>query len=163
VTTAPVQVLVVGFDEPSFSGEVLAELGRLREAGIVRLVDLLLVTRAEDGTFQTLDPPTGMGAGLGDLALELLGAPDGEAAAVAAGGATGDPPHGVGWSLADAVPVGSTAAVALLEHVWAGPLSAAIGRAGGTPLEEAWLAPEDRELLDTLVTRRAAGARPDGE
>ena len=46
----PVQVLVVGFDRPSFSGEVLAELTRLREAGIVRLVDILLVARAEDGT-----------------------------------------------------------------------------------------------------------------
>ena len=31
------QVLVVGFDQPTFSGEVLAEFTRLREAGIVRL------------------------------------------------------------------------------------------------------------------------------
>lgn len=156
------QVLVVGFDHLSFSGEVLVELARLREAGIVRLVDLLLVTRGEDGTFRTLDPPAAAGTGLGGLAAELLGAPDADGAGVAAGTVAGDPIHG-GWSLADAVPVGSTAAVALLEHVWAGPLSAAIGRAGGTPLEEAWLAPEDRELLDALVARRAAGTRPDGE
>src|SRR3954468_9991482 len=39
----PVQVLVVGFDHPTFSGEVLAEFERLRGAGVVRLVDLLLV------------------------------------------------------------------------------------------------------------------------
>ena len=148
--TAPVQVLVVGFDRPSFSGEVLVELARLREAGIVRLVDLLLVTRAEDGTFQTLDLPTDAGvADLGELAAELLGSPEVEG---------GGPLQGEGWSLADAVPVGSTAAVALLEHLWAGPLSEAIGRAGGVPLEEAWLAPEDRGLLDALVARRAAGA-----
>src|SRR6266508_2175410 len=37
----PVQVLVVGFDRPAFSGEVLAGFTRLQEAGIVRLVDLL--------------------------------------------------------------------------------------------------------------------------
>ncbi|HET9945920.1 MAG TPA: DUF6325 family protein [Actinomycetes bacterium] len=148
--TAPVQVLVVGFDRPSFSGEVLVELARLREAGIVRLVDLLLVTRAEDGTFQTLDLPTDAGvAGLGELAAELLGSPE-----VAGSG----PLQGEGWSLADAVPAGSTAAVALLEHLWAGPLSEAIGRAGGVPLEEAWLAPEDREVLDALIARRAAGS-----
>ena len=156
------QVLVVGFDHLSFSGEVLVELARLREAGIVRLVDLLLVTRGEDGTFRTLDPPAAAGTGLGGLAAELLGAPDADGAGVAAETVAGDPIHG-DWSLADAVPVGSTAAVALLEHVWAGPLSAAIGRAGGTPLEEAWLAPEDRELLDALVARRAAETRPDGE
>ena len=158
--TAPVQVLVVGFDRPSFSGEVLVELARLREAGIVRLVDLLLVTRAEDGTFQTLDPPVEAGADLGDLAAALLGEPDGDPDG-GAGVTADDPLHGAGWSLAEAVPVGSTAAVALLEHVWAGPLSAAIRRAGGVPLEEAWLAPEDREVLDELISRRTPEARSD--
>ena len=65
--TGPVQVLVVGFDEPSFSGEALAELGRLREAGIVRLVDVLLVERGEDGTFETLEPPPGHDPDLGQI------------------------------------------------------------------------------------------------
>ena len=55
--SAPVQVLVVGFEAPSFSGEVLAELTRLRERGVVRLVDVLLVERGDDGTFEILDPP----------------------------------------------------------------------------------------------------------
>jgi hypothetical protein len=55
------------------------------------------------------------------------------------------------WSLADAVPVGGTAAVALLEHVWAQPLSAAIQRAGGTLLEETWLARPEVELLENLI------------
>jgi hypothetical protein len=75
----PVQVLVVGFDRPTFSGEVLAELTRLREAGIVRLVDLLLLSRAEDGTFETLAPPDGVNADIGDLAAAVLGWPEGEA------------------------------------------------------------------------------------
>jgi hypothetical protein len=156
----PVQVLVVGFDRPAFSGEVLVELARLRDAGIVRLVDLLLVTRAEDGTFQTMDLPVEAADDLGDLAAELLGDPDSDTDGVA--GAADDPLHGAGWSLADAVPIGSTAAVALLEHTWAGPLSEAIGRAGGVPLEEAWLAPEDREVLGALIARRSVEARSDG-
>ena len=54
--SGPVQVLVVGFEEPSFSGEVIAELTRLREVGVVRLVDVLLVRRDEDGAFETLPP-----------------------------------------------------------------------------------------------------------
>jgi hypothetical protein len=58
------------------------------------------------------------------------------------------------WSLADAIPIGGTAAVALIEHTWAGPLSAAIQRAGGTLLEETWLAREDRELLEALIAER---------
>ncbi|MGH8824731.1 MAG: DUF6325 family protein, partial [Jiangellaceae bacterium] len=64
----PVQVLVVGFDRPTFSGEVLAELTRLREAGIVRLIDILLVARAENGTIETVAPPDGMPTDLGGLA-----------------------------------------------------------------------------------------------
>ncbi len=148
----PVQVLVVGFDQPTFSGEVLAELTRLREAGVVRLIDLLLVSRAEGGTLETLTPPDGMGADLGGLAAAVLGRPDGEAVAVSVADADSD--DVAAWSLADAIPPGSVAAVALIEHIWAGPLTAAIRRAGGFPLEETWLGPDNLELLEALIVQR---------
>jgi len=189
----PVQVLVVGFDRPSFSGEVLAEFARLREAGIVRLVDLLFVTRGPDGALDTLEAPAGLEPQLGRVAATLLGRPadeaadpaDGsEAAADAAGGRpVRDPPRapgdraagdraagdqaagdqaagdqaagdGVAWSLAEAIPVGSAAAIALIEHTWAGPLTAALRRAGGSPLEETWLAPTDVAELESLIAGR---------
>jgi hypothetical protein len=138
--TAPVQVLVVGFESPTFSGEVLAELDRLRDAGVVRLVDVLLVVRDEEGSFQTLPPPPGARADLGRLAAEFLAAaPDGDGAPETSEGDT--------WSLADAIPPGSTGAVALIEHTWAAPLVASIRDAGGRPLDEAWLAPADLERL----------------
>jgi hypothetical protein len=128
--TGPVQVLVVGFDQPSFSGKVIDELSRLREAGVVRLVDVLLVHRQEDGSFDTLPPPADADPGLGRLAAELLG---GEGASI----------DGATWSLADAVAPGGIAAVALLEHLWAEPLVGAIRSAGGEPLAELWLDPEE--------------------
>jgi hypothetical protein len=158
----PVQVLVVGFDEPAFSGEVLAEFARLREAGIVRLVDVLLVRRAEDGTLETLGAPETVAADLGRLAAALLGSPDGDAddADVAEAAANADPIGAPVWSLADAVPPGSAAAVALIEHVWAGPLTTAIRRAGGRALEETWLAADDRTTLENLTAGRPAGRRP---
>ena len=145
----PVQVLVVGFDQPTFSGAVLAEFTRLREAGLVRLIDVLLVSRSEDGTLETLETPEAAAADLGGLAVEVLGQPDGASQAE-----TSEIDTTAMWSLADAIPVGGTAAVALIEHVWAAPLSAAIQRAGGSLLEETWLAPEDRELLETLTAQR---------
>ena len=128
--TGPVQVLVVGFEAPSFSGEVLAELARLGEQGVVRLVDVLLVERGDDGTFETVEPPPGSDPGLGQIAAEVLGG--GEES-------EGDESLGETWSLADAVPRGGMAAVALIEHLWAESLVEAIGRAGGRPLGEMWL------------------------
>jgi len=150
----PVQILVVGFERPAFSGEVLAEFARLGEAGIVRLVDLLLVSRDHGGTLETVAAPPGLGAELGRLATALLGQPEGAAGdGTAAAGA--DSAEVAAWSLADAVPPGSAAAVALIEHLWADPLRSAIRRAGGRPLEETWLAAGDVALLETLIARRA--------
>lgn len=150
----PVQVLVVGFDQPRFSGEVLAEFTRLREAGIVRLIDILVVTRTGDRTFEIVETPEGLPADLGALAAEVLGQPADtglEATKIAEQPAGSKTEDAATWSLADAIPVGGTAAVALIEHTWAAPLSAAIQRAGVTLLDETWLAPEDRELLETLT------------
>jgi uncharacterized membrane protein len=143
--TGPVQVLVVGLDEPSFTGEVLAELTRLREAGIVRLVDVLLVSRTDDG-LATLPLPPHLDPGLGRIAAALLGATDdGEEASA---GGEDDAPR---WSLDDVVPENGSAAVALIEHTWAEPLVAAIRRAGGHPLDETWLAADDVARLERIV------------
>ena len=140
----PVQVLVVGFDEPTYSGEVLAELTRLEEAGIVRLIDLLVVAKGEDGTVETLED-TLLPGPYGELAARLLSDPS-----------TAEYPAGEAptWSIADALPAGQAAAVALIEHTWASPLRDAILRNGGTPLDETWLAPDDVALLESLLAER---------
>lgn len=45
----PVQIIVIGFDNPDPQGEVLAEVERLRKLEIVRLVDLVVVAKSDDG------------------------------------------------------------------------------------------------------------------
>jgi hypothetical protein len=146
----PVQVLVVGFDHPRFSGEVLAEFERLRGAGVVRLVDVLLVSRAEDGSLDSVPMPDGWPPGLGAVAAALLG--EGTDA-----DESGDPVDESVWSLA-AVPPGSMGAVALIEHLWAAPLTAAIERAGARAVEETWLGPDDRRALEALLQGRGEPA-----
>ena len=47
------------------------------------------------------------------------------------------------WSVADTIPMDSTAAVALIEHRWAIPLRDAIRSQGGVPLADSWIHPED--------------------
>jgi hypothetical protein len=151
----PVQVLVVGYEQPAFTGEVLVELARLNDAGLVRLVDVLLVTRAADGNFHTVELAEDAAEGLPDL-------PHGNGALAAALLAHSnetdddgkdarsedlDAPDGPVWSLANSVPAGTTAAVALIEHMWAAPLREAIQRTGGVPLDEVWLADADLQRL----------------
>jgi hypothetical protein len=41
----PLRPLVVSFDKPDFSGEILAELNRLRENEVIRLIDALAVQK----------------------------------------------------------------------------------------------------------------------
>lgn len=42
----PVQLLVLGFQEPDFHGEVIAELERLRASDTVRVIDALAVHKS---------------------------------------------------------------------------------------------------------------------
>jgi hypothetical protein len=151
--SAPVQVVVIGLHEPTFSGEVLEELGRLQEAGIVRLVDVLVVTHAADGSVTTVDLPPHAPAGLGSIASAFLAQSDAEAATDDQQGeatVSGEASPSDTWSLTDVIPPGTTAAVAFLEHLWAAPLRAAIERGGGTPLEESWLSAQDLQILEGL-------------
>ena len=50
----PVQLLVVRFDKPDFSGAILDELNRLRENEVIRLIDALAVRKNLDGSLTAL-------------------------------------------------------------------------------------------------------------
>jgi hypothetical protein len=45
----PVQLIVLGFNHPDFHGEIIAELERLRESDMVRVIDSLAVYKDADG------------------------------------------------------------------------------------------------------------------
>ena len=81
MTIGPVQLLVVGFDHPNFQGEILAELQRLRDDDMVRVIDALAVYKAVGGEVTALkESQLGgeemaefgavMGIAYGDSALE---------------------------------------------------------------------------------------------
>ena len=48
----PVQLLVLGFSQPDFHGEIIAELERLRESDLVRVIDSLVVYKDADGELE---------------------------------------------------------------------------------------------------------------
>ena len=55
MTFGPMQMLIVGFDGNEFKGEILPELRRLGDQDVVRLIDLLLVSKDENGEVTRLE------------------------------------------------------------------------------------------------------------
>jgi uncharacterized membrane protein len=154
VEFGPVQILVIGFEQGKFEGKALEELRRLREHDIVRLLDLLFVQKDEAGAVaevEITDLAREEMAELGAIAGALLGfgaaGEEGAEAGALAGAARGAEGSLVDenevWYLADAIPPGTAAAIALLEHRWAIPLRDAILEAGGETLADSWIHPED--------------------
>jgi hypothetical protein len=135
----PVQVVVIGFEGGSFDGRVLDELRSLGDEDAVRLIDLLFVAKDGQGEITELESGDASTEGdprRGDLVRALFGAD--------ATAANGSPfARGGVWFLADAIPSGTAAAVALLEHRWAAPLRGAIESAPGHDLVDRWVHRED--------------------
>ena len=48
----PVQLIVLGFTHPDFHGEIIAELERLRESDMVRVIDSMAVYKDADGNIE---------------------------------------------------------------------------------------------------------------
>ena len=173
MSLGPVQLLVVGFDRPDFRGEVLAELERLRESDVVRVIDLLVVHKGADGVVQRLhhsDLTAGEADGVGAVIGALIGlgaTGDERADARTLGGATRDEADGGHllaedgfWSLDEAIANDSAAAIALVEHRWAIGVRDAIRVAGGVPVADAWIHPAD--LVAAGLIDAEGAAVPDG-
>ncbi len=151
MTIGPVQMLVLGFAEPEFTGTIAAELDRLREHEFVRILDALVVQKDDDGditALQASDLTTDEAMELGAIAGALIGLGEGDAEAGAELGAVeGADGHVIPdeevWFVADTIPAGSAAAILLIEHLWAVPLRDAIVDAGGIALADQWIHPED--------------------
>jgi uncharacterized membrane protein len=144
-------MMVLGFVEPEFTGKIAAELDRLREHEFVRILDALVVAKDDAGDIAvlqasdlTVDEATEMGALAGALIGIGYGDVDAGAEVGAASGTDGHLiPDEQAWYVADTIPNGTTAAIVLLEHLWAIPLRDAIVDAGGTALADEWIHPAD--------------------
>lgn len=169
MSIGPVQMLIVGFEDPKFKGEVLEELTRLKDADIIRLIDLAVVKKEADGSIETLHASDlsehdalEFGAIAGALiGLGAAGEEGAEAGAMAGAEAMADGKvfdDDQVWYVADALPTGTAAAVALIEHRWAIPLRDAIGRAGGMPLADEWIHANDLIAVGAVAAAEEAKA-----
>jgi uncharacterized membrane protein len=163
----PVQLLVLGFKEPNFSGEIRGELDRLRDNDLIRVIDALAVRKDADGEVQTLhesqlsaDEQAAFGAliggliGLGAAGEEgfELGAERG-AEAVAERGGVFDEEEA--WDVVAEIPTDTAGLLVLLEHRWAIPLRDAIARAGGFRLASEFISPLDLVAIGLVSAEEA--------
>lgn len=114
----PVDYLVVEFPAgaSSFTGEMAAELRALADSGTIRVIDVLIFTKAADGTVEATELPDA-----GELGeLQVIEA---ELGALLAADDVG--------CLAAAMEPGSTAGVLIWENLWAAPFASAARRSGG--------------------------------
>lgn len=165
----PVQLLVLGFDQPDFQGQIVAELDRLKEGDLVRVIDGIAVHKHEDGKVEVLrrsdlsdDEAAEFGAVVGALIGLGAGGVEGaeagaELGAAAAAAERSEPDQGDDeWDVLDEIPPGTAAAVILLEHRWAAPLRDAIRSANGFAISDGWVHPEDLVAVGILAAEEAA-------
>ena len=114
----PVDYLVVEFPAgaSNFTGEMAKELLALIDAGTIRVIDILILTKDADGVVEAAE--------LSDIAeLGPLQQVEAELAELLA---ADDVEH-----LAAAMEPGSTAGVLVWENLWAAPFASAARRSGG--------------------------------
>jgi uncharacterized membrane protein len=150
----PVQILTVAFDGNHFKGEILPELERLKKLGLIRVVDLLFVRKDSMGAVATLtatdldwEEAADFGAMVGSLIGWGIAGAEGAEIGWMAGAADSADGHALDeddrFALVESIPNNSSAGIALIEHVWAKPLRAAIRRANGIEVANDWLRMED--------------------
>jgi Family of unknown function (DUF6325) len=116
----PVDYLVVGFpaENANFSGEMASELKKLIDSNTIRVLDLVMIMKGEDGSVEASELRDADASEVGELrALErdlaiLLAEEDIE-------------------DIGETLEPGSAAAVLVWENTWAAPFGSAVRRSGG--------------------------------
>lgn len=161
----PVQLLVLGFEQPDFHGQIIAELDRLRESDTIRLIDVLFVRKDAEGNIDRIhasDLDMEEAAELGATVGALIGFGAGGAEGAEQGALVGAEvamdgdilPEGA-WYVDDTLPPDTAAAVVLIEHRWAIGLRDAVRSAGGSALAESWVHPLDLVAIGLMAAEEA--------
>ena len=150
----PLQMVVITFPKPDIPMDLRNQLKKVRDQGLVRMVDAVFVSKDEHGDLAVLE-----GSDLEADEVELLGimaraffgygaaGEEGLEAAVESGlESTGRDVFGLDeddlLEIADSIPAGSSALFILLEHSWAIGLREAVVNSQGNVVANGWITPE---------------------
>jgi hypothetical protein len=130
----PVEYLILGFPGNNFTGQIVPELAKLIDSGLVRIIDLTFISKDADGAVQVVEYD----------AVEELAAFAGLDAEV--GGLLSD--EDVAYA-AQSLEPNTSAALLVWEDTWAAPFAAAVRNANGVILEGARI---PREIIEGAMT-----------
>jgi len=164
----PVQFVAIGFDAPKFGGDIAEELRRLKQQGVVRVLDALIVFKDGGGNVRKmqvgdldLDDTKWFGEKIGNLiGAESADTVDSSSAteevAAPRSSASVEPSvhifYGDEWDVLESIPNNTAAALVLLDHQWAIPLRKAVMAEGGIAIGDLWLQPADLISIGLLST-----------
>ena len=129
MTLGPLEYIVIGFDRPDFTGAIAAEIEKVVEKRIIRLVDVVVAQKDGEGNVEIIeidnvrDPKFASFAPLLEDRMGLL------------------TPEDI-ITLGEGLPNDSAALILLFEHRWAEKIKDAIIEAGGFLVARQTVAPE---------------------
>jgi uncharacterized membrane protein len=141
MTLGPLEYTVIGFPETGFDGTIAREIEKVVERGIIRLVDVVAISKDDAGTTLIAeldrkdDPRFASFAGLLKDRMALFTEEDLE-------------------SIAESLDPGTSALALLFEHHWAVDIKEAVRARGGVLVARAVIPPEVLEEVQAELDER---------
>ena len=132
MTYGPVDFLALEFKDDKLKGEIIPALFDLVEKQIVKIIDLVIIHKKEDGTYEAFE--------LNQMGPDLIGVFDPLKVEVNGMLQVEDIQN-----IADGMENGTSAAALLFENLWAIKFKEAVMRADGKLLSQARISHEDVE------------------
>jgi hypothetical protein len=133
MSVGPVEYVILGFPGNKFTGQIVPELAKLIDSGLIRLIDLTFISKDSAGEVMVVEY---------DAVEELAAFRDLDAEV---GGILTD--EDVAHAALSLEP-NSSAALLVWEDAWAGPFAAAVRNANGVILEGARI---PREIIEQAM------------
>jgi hypothetical protein len=143
MTLGPLEYLMVAFEGNRFTGEIISALRAAQEKGIIRVIDLLVIKKDEQGNVMALelsDLSEEEARPFGFLAGKLLDIFEPDDVEVTA----------------SQMPNNSAAGLLLIEDTWAIPLKQALLNAGAVARTGGLVAPEVVQSIEAQIAAEAA-------
>jgi hypothetical protein len=133
MSVGPVEYVILGFPGNKFSGQIVPELGKLIDGGLIRIIDLTFISKDAAGEVTVVEYD----------AVEELAAFGGLDAEV--GGILTD--EDITYAASGLEP-NSSAALLVWEDTWAAPFAAAVREADGVIIEGARI---PRDIIEQAI------------